>query len=165
MVAVFDGGPLIYLDALGYLSALGDLYRVVIPNAVAEELERRPEAYGGGVPAMERIERRTPADEDVRIVASGPPTIDAGESEVISLALGMEALAVIDDRRGVRRAFRLGVAVVGTLVVLIELHRAGHASRSFAEDLEALDAAGMYLGDELKRRAMERYREIREDAP
>jgi len=160
VVAVFDAGPLIYLDALGYLPALGGLYRIIIPNAVADELERRPEAFGGDIFSMENVELRSPTAEDMRVVASGPPTIDAGELEVISLALGMEALAVIDDRRGVRRASRLGVPVVGTLVVLVELHRAGAARRAFAEDLDALDEAGMYLTDVLKRRVMERYREI-----
>lgn len=165
VVAVFDAGPLIYLDALGYLPALVGLYRVVIPNAVSDELERRPGAFGGDVPSMENVELRSPAAEDMRVVLSGPPSIGAGEMEVVSLALGMGALAAIDDRRGVRRASRLGVAVVGTLVVLVELHRAGLARRTFSEDLEALDEAGMYLTNELKRRVMERYREAREDAP
>lgn len=108
---------------------------------------------------MEGVEMRTPASEDVSAVSSGPPAIDAGEREVVSLALGMGALAVIDDRRGVRRAIRLGAEVVGTLVILIEIHRAELAHRTFAEDLDALDEAGMYITNELKRRVMERYRE------
>lgn len=160
VVAVFDAGPLIYLDALGYLEAVRGLYRLVVPNAVAEELERRPGAFGGGAPSMAGVELRTPESEDMRLVSSGPPAIDAGEKEVIALALGMGPLAVMDERRGVRRASRLGVEVVGTLAFLIEIHRAGYARRTFAEDLDALGNAGMYLTDALKERVMERYREV-----
>ncbi|MGH3088067.1 MAG: hypothetical protein ACRDSJ_12200 [Rubrobacteraceae bacterium] len=47
----------------------------------------------------------------------------------------------------------------------MNLRLAGHARRSFAEDLDALTEAGMYIGDGLKRRVMERYREIMGDAP
>ena len=155
---VFDTGPLIYLDALDYLPALGGMYRVLIPDAVAEELERRPGAAGGGAPSLGFVQRRTPAAEDVSRVVSGPPSIDEGEREVIALALGIgdEATAVIDDRRGARRAARVGVAVIGTLAVLARMHRLRSAHRTLAEDLNALEEAGMYLTPDLRRRVVER---------
>ncbi|MBA2694025.1 MAG: hypothetical protein H0U65_16280 [Rubrobacter sp.] len=161
--AVFDAGPLIYLDALGYLPALSGLYDVVVPDAVSEELARNKGAFGSGVPSMEGVAIRTPDGEDSLVVESGPPAIDAGEKEVIALVLGTGALAIIDDRRGVRRASRLGVEVAGTLVVLIQIHRAGHAHRTFEEDLGVLDDAGMYLTDAVKRSAAKLYRGVEDD--
>jgi predicted nucleic acid-binding protein len=156
--AVFDAGPLIYLDALGYLVTLRELHRVIIPEAVARELEERPGAPGGSVPSLEWIERRTPAAESIYRVVSEPPAIDAGERETIAIALeiGSEATAVIDDRRGRRRARSLKVPLTGTLGVLQALHRVGLANRTLAEDFDALGEAGMYLTEDLKRRMVDR---------
>ena len=156
--AVFDAGPIIYLDALGYLDVLKEPYRVMIPDAVVRELQRRRGAPGGGVSALWWIERRSPTVGDVRLVASGPPAVDPGEREAIALARGTGATVVLDDRRGRRRARILGVPLTGTLGVLLGLHRAGRARRLFEEDLDALDAAGMYLTADLRRRVMDRLR-------
>ncbi len=68
--AVFDAGPLIYLDALGYLHTLRELHCVIIPEAVARELEKHPGAPGGSVPSLEWVECRTPAAEAVRRVVA-----------------------------------------------------------------------------------------------
>jgi predicted nucleic acid-binding protein len=157
--AVFDSGPLIYLDALGYLHTLRELHRVIIPEAVARELEKHPGASGGSAPSFEWIERRTPASEAVSQVVAQPPSLDAGERETIALALevGGGATAVIDDRRGRKRARNLEVPLTGTLGVLQALHRAGLVDRSLAEDLDDLEAAGMYLTNDLKQRVMDRF--------
>lgn len=157
--AVFDSGPLIYLDALGYLHVLRELHRVIIPEAVARELEEHPRAPAGGAPALEWIYRRLPAVEFVHRVAAQSPLLDAGERETIALALeiGAEAIAVIDDRRGRRRARILEVSLTGTLGVLQALHRAGLVNRSLTEGLDALGDVGMYLTEDLKRRVMERF--------
>lgn len=77
----------------------------------------------------------------------------------MSLELGITA--VMDDRRGRLRARRLGVPLTGALGILLALHFSGHARRSFAEDLDSLNGAGMHIGDELKQRVMDRYRESR----
>ena len=111
---------------------------------------------------LEFVERRTPAAENVSRVASGAPATDSGEQEAIALALGNlpgdKATLAIDDRRGVRRAGRLGIPVIGTLAILVRLHHLGYSRRSFDQDLAALEEAGMYLTDELKRRVIERFR-------
>ena len=140
-----------------------EMYQVFIPGAVAEELMRRPEATGGGVPFLESVERQTSKVEDLSQVASGPPTIDPGELKVIALALSDlpgppdQVTVAMDDRRGVRRAVNLGILVIGTLAILVRLHHLGHARRSFAEDLKALERAGMYLTDDLKQRVTDHF--------
>lgn len=128
----------------------------MIPNAVAEELAHRPGAPGSKVPALGFVESLNPEPEDVRRVASGPPPIDAGEREVLALALGREATAVMDDRSGRSRGRRLGVPLTGTLGVLLALQHASRARRTLAEDLDALEEAGMYLTPDLKRRVEDR---------
>lgn len=47
--------------------------------------------------------------------------------------------------------------MIGTLGVLQAFHRMGLANRSLAEDLDALDDAGMYLTKYLKRRVIYRF--------
>lgn len=155
-------GRLIYLDAVGYLDAVRKLHHVVILNAVAEELSRRPEAPSGGVPTLDWVESRTPDPRYVRRVEAGPPSVDPGEREVIAVALEFEITAIMDDRRGRIRARRLDVSLTGAVGVLLNLRLAGHARQSFSEDLDSLGGAGMYIGDELKSRVMERYREVRD---
>lgn len=158
MQVVFDSGPLIYLDVLGYLPSLEELYLVTIPGAVAEELAHRPRAPGGAAPSLDFVDLRSPEPENVRRVTAGPPTVDLGEREVLALALGGGMIAVMDDRAGRSRARKLGVTVTGTLGVLAALHYASHARRTLVEDLDALDAAGMYLTADLKRRVLDRFR-------
>ena len=135
----------------------------MIPEAVARELERRPNAPGGGVPSLGWIERRNPDAGDVRTVASESPALDTGEREAIALALGMGARVVLDDLRGRRRARNLAVPVTGTPGVLLALRHAGRSHRRFLEDLDALEDAGMYPTSDLKRRVVERLRA--DDAP
>lgn len=130
----------------------------MIPDAVAEELSRRPGRPGGGVPYLGSVTRLTPGIEYLCRVEEGPPSIGAGEREVIALALERDAIAVIDDQRGRLRANRAGVALTGTLGVLQAIHLAGAAERSLSEDLEALDQAGMYLTVNLKQRVLESFR-------
>ena len=157
MPAVFDTGPLIYLDVLGYLPSLEELYLVTIPGAVAEELSRHPGAPGSRAPSLKFVERVDPGSQYMYRVAAEPPAVDAGEHEVIALALGRGWTAVMDDRAGRSLARRLGVTVTGTLGVLAALHYADRARSPLAEDLDALDAAGMYLTVPLKRRVTDRF--------
>lgn len=160
MVAVFDAGPLIYLDAAGYLDIVRGMYDIVIPGAVAAELERRPGSPGSVAPSLDGVEVKIPEPHLVRRVEAGSPSVDVGERDVIAVALELGVTAVIDERRGRRLARRFGVSLTGAIGVLIAVHQTGSALRTLAEDLEALDETGMYLTDTLKQRVMERYRGI-----
>lgn len=131
----------------------------MLPETVAEELERVPEAAGSRVPTLPSVERRMPDDAAVYRVVSGRPPVDAGERDVIALALARSCTAVIDDRLGRKRALRLGTDLTGTVGVLERLHFAGYGKRSYANDLDALTDAGMFLSTSLKRLALARFRE------
>ncbi|MGB3683368.1 MAG: hypothetical protein WA990_12910 [Rubrobacteraceae bacterium] len=131
-----------------------ELHRVKIPDAVAAELEELQNAPGSQAPSLAWVERRSPGARYIGMVASEPPALDSGELEAIALALETGATVVVDDRRGRKRARMLGVSLTGTLGVLRALHRTGRARRSLVEDLEALEAAGMYLTPHLKQQAI-----------
>jgi predicted nucleic acid-binding protein len=128
----------------------------MVPDAVVRELTLRPGAPGSEAPRLEFVERLSPDPANVDLVAAGTPSIEAGEREVIALALGTGATAVMDDRRS--RGRRLGIPLTGTLGVLAALHYAGQAHQSFEQDLDTLDQAGMYLTDDLRRRVVDRFR-------
>jgi predicted nucleic acid-binding protein len=158
--AVFDTSPLILLDSLGYLPALRELHpAILIPEAVARELEVRPGRPGSGARGMEWVELREAPEDALRRVGEGPPSLDPGEAAAIAVALAEGATVVVDDFRGRERARRLGVPLTGTLGEILALHRRGLALREPAADLEALRQAGMYLPEDLRRRVLEELRE------
>jgi hypothetical protein len=56
--AVFDTSSLVFLDLLGYVPLLRQLYRVVVPEAVSEELSAGPDSPGSGVVSLDWVTHR-----------------------------------------------------------------------------------------------------------
>lgn len=141
---VCDTSPLQYLHQVGLLHLLPDLYgTVIVPAAVAHELEQG-RLQGCGVPDVRR-------HEWVRVVAAPPnaaafpPHLGAGERDVIACALSLAApLVVLDDDRARRYARERGLAVTGTLGVLLKAKAAGLVSRVHPI-LDELDGLGFRL--------------------
>lgn len=157
--AVYDASPLILLDRLGYLPAIRDLRgSILIPEAVARELQRQPGTPASDAPDSAWVEVRSVQEHLLRRVMEGPPTIDAGEAEAIALALAEQATVVIDDLKGRERARRVGASVTGTIGELLSLRSlgftAGYSQRSAVEDLRVLHDAGMRLTDELRQHVL-----------
>lgn len=128
MLVVSDTTPLLYLARVGRLDVLCELYvEVVVPQTVWDELvEARPDAPGVvavRAAAWLRVVPDVSAPDDVAGVLA---EIDAGEAAAIAVALGRHAeLLLIDDAAGRRAAGELGVAVRGTLGVLVTAKAAG----------------------------------------
>ena len=95
--AAFDTSSLIFLDLLGYIPLLRQFYRVVVPEAVSQELSVRSESPGSGVVSLDRVELRTPDPESVRRVGREPPTVGKGEKEAIALGLELSCPVVLDE--------------------------------------------------------------------
>jgi predicted nucleic acid-binding protein len=153
--AVFDTSSLIFLDLLDYIALLQQLYQVVVPEAVSEELSVHSDSPASGVVSLGWVVHRAPGPESVRRVRSEPPTVGRGEGEVIALGLELSCPVVLDDRKARLRARRVGLEITGTLGVLLRLNRMGLASRSIEEDLRLLEEAGIRSSPDLRRTVIE----------
>ena len=123
MIVVSDTSPLSGLAIVGQLPLLYGLYgQIVIPAAVAEELERggQDDSRIAQVLTLSWLEVRQ--SQNLLLISELRKTyqLDRGESEAISLALELKADALlIDERLGRRQASRLGLSITGLLGVLL----------------------------------------------
>jgi len=126
IVVVADTSPLNYLVQIRGEHILPQLYeRVFVPAAVIEELE-----HPGTVPAVREWLANVPSWLVVRgVVSEADPALtrlDPGERAAIQLAKQERAdLLLMDERLGVRIAREQGLAVTGTLGVLVQATRRG----------------------------------------
>ena len=119
MLVITDTSPLHYLVLIDHPTILPALFgRVLIPPAVAEELQRPRtpapvRAWMGSPPAWLAV--RTPCQP---LVITALP-LGAGERQAISLAQDLRAeLLLMDDLEGREEAEHHGFAVMGALRVL-----------------------------------------------
>jgi predicted nucleic acid-binding protein len=127
MIVVSDTSPLIYLNLVGAIDVLPQLFgRVYVPGAVLQEIKdsRNPQLgsvrhWAGSPPAW--LEVREPTLTDPSLAASG---LDAGEIAAILLAQELPAdRLLIDDMDGRTIAAQRGLKFAGTLAVLEEAAR------------------------------------------
>ena len=147
--AVFDASPLVFLDGLGYLDRLPELYEVFVTPTVAAELDRPPHRPGAGVAALSWVTVQAPAP-DVLETVTAELQADAGEQTAIALATQLSALLVTDDAKARRFAETKDLTLTGTLGILLRLHRLGQARRTLQEDLDVLARNGMRMSEELR---------------
>jgi predicted nucleic acid-binding protein len=111
-MVVSDTSPLNYLILIEQINLLPQLYtRVLIPRSILEELNA-PETpdlvrtWGAGLPYWLEVSRDVAApDPDLSL-------LHAGERDAISLALHVNADAlIIDERRGRQEAEKRGLRV------------------------------------------------------
>jgi predicted nucleic acid-binding protein len=121
IVVVADTSPLNYLIQIGCDHVLPALYeRVFVPSTVVEELRdpRAVEAVGAWLkaPPSWLVVEQVAETADARLAR-----LDPGERQAIQLAQRAHAdLLLMDERLGVRIARELGLAVTGTLGVLLQ---------------------------------------------
>ena len=152
--AVVNASPLIYFTAVGQLELLrlaGD--EILVPRAVSAEVRR----WGEDDPAV----RALGASPWLKIVETPavPGSVEAwnlgaGESAVLSYALAHPGTeAIIDDLAGRRCAVVHRVSVRGCLglVLVAKQRRVIPLARPV---VEALRDAGLYLSDDVIRRAL-----------
>ena len=141
IVVVADTSPLNYLVRIHGQDLLFILYeRVLVPTAVIKELDdsRTPvivRAWLSHLPEWIDV-REVLSPPDAALMELGP-----GEREAIQLAHDEHAdLLLIDERIGVSAARRRGLAVTGTLGVLIQAARYGSVDIEAAlRDLQTTD--------------------------
>jgi uncharacterized protein len=151
VLVVADTSPLIYLSRVGHLQVLAALFgQVVVPRTVWNEaVERRPSA-----PGIDEL--RQPAW--VRVVQDPVPGsdlgLDPGETAAILTAESLGAdLLLIDERVGRKVAHERGLAVRGTLGVLVQA-RQSKVLPALEPVLDALVAQGFRIAPALIREAL-----------
>lgn len=115
---------------------------IIIPPAVRAEVVSR----GAGATELAEASwvtvRQVSDPSAVQRLGRG---LDAGEAEAIALTVELDAVLLLDERRGRRRAAELGLARVGTAGFLVYAKRLGFIE-AVAPLLAELQAAGIFLG-------------------
>jgi uncharacterized protein len=141
MRCVSNASPLIGLNQIARLDLIDALYsEVLVPAAVARET-------AGSVRLPPWIGVHSVPRNDVLTVDLS--SLDAGEAEVIALALELgDAEVLIDERAGRRLAMRAGLRVTGTVGLLVEAKQEGliERVRPLIDDLRTF---GFFLSDAL----------------
>ena len=146
---VVDTSCLIALASLDLLELLEHFYGIVtIPHAVRDE-------FGAELPSWVAAE---PAG-NAALVGALSESLGNGEAEAIALAAeNPRSLLILDDLRARRIARSLGIAITGTLGVLIRARREGRIP-SLRRTVEELEASGFRLSEELRAAALKMARE------
>lgn len=94
----------------------------------------------------------TPGDLARNLAAS----LDAGEAEAIALASGSSAdLLIMDESAGRAAARNLGIAMTGTLGVLLKEKRAERLPSMGAEMERLVNEAGFFISDRIRQLFLE----------
>jgi predicted nucleic acid-binding protein len=139
---IVDTSPLCYLHRAGILHVLpAILGRVIVPGQVVAELS------AGRTRGHDLPDPLFLPWADVRPAAPLSPQLEpfgrlgAGERAVLTLALAIPgSVAVLDELPARKAALQFGVAVKGTLSVLLDAKRLGHvpAVRPILDHLQEL---------------------------
>lgn len=151
MLVVADSSPLIYLSRVGVLHILPVLFGdIVVPTAVWNEaVEGRPSA--SGIEKLRKADWLRVVDNPSAAVDLG---LDPGETAAILVAESLHAdLLLIDERVGRAVAQERGLAVRGTLGVLVQARQSDVLS-ALKPVLEALVAEGFRIAPALIQQAL-----------
>jgi predicted nucleic acid-binding protein len=128
---------------------------IVIPSAVATELDRGAALVGSWRSAMPFVDPRTV--EPSPLLSLLRAELDPGEAEAIALAAdGKAKLLLIDEAKGRAFARRLALRVVGSVGVCVLAKERGliATARPLLEDLRR--RGGLWLSDALLREELTR---------
>ena len=147
--ALPDTSCLIHLERVDRLSLLYTLYdEFRIPTAVRDEFGRAPDGFDV-VPVQDRS-----------LVQKLQSTLDAGEAELIALALESENVHIIlDDAAARARAKNFDLTVLGTVGLLLRAKKFGHID-VVRPVLRALRGKGFWISNALYQRALQEAGEV-----
>ena len=146
---VCNTSPFQHLHQLGELHLLPSIYgRISIPQAVADEILT---GKSGGIDLPELLALDWIQVQQVQMdLEPQPRNIDRGEAEVIALALQIpQSLVILDDLAARKHAQLLGLAVTGTLGILVKAKAVGLIER-LGPKLERLEKLGFRVSNETR---------------
>ena len=158
VVLVADSSPLIVFARVEQLAVLWAVTGgVVVPCTVWRECAET--ADRPGAPALQQAHAQGwigVLDDERALSALRPlPSLDAGETAAIALALELRAMVLMDERLGREVAQRRGLAVVGSAGVLLQAKRKGLLP-AVAPVLARMKTEGYFLSDALVREVLRR---------
>jgi predicted nucleic acid-binding protein len=123
---ICNTSPMQYLHQVGLLMIIPSLVGpVLIPPAVDAELAVG-RSLGLSLPDPATLDWVTIRPPSRPRSVSLPPGLDAGEADVLALALECnDAIVILDDALARRAAQSLGIRLTGTLGLLLDAKRAG----------------------------------------
>lgn len=139
---VVDSTCLIGLERISGLDLLPALFDpVYVPPEVARE-------FGSVLPWFSVV-----APQDRALVDALNMLVDSGEAEAIALARELGHRVVLDDRRARSVGLKMGLAILGTLGLLIQAKRAGLIS-AIRPHLDRLESLGFHMSHGLREEAL-----------
>jgi predicted nucleic acid-binding protein len=154
---VADSSLLIALSAIGQLELLPQRFSggVIVPHAVWREVVETGRGRTGAAEVASVSWITVCGVQDKNLVSLLRSELDEGEAEAVALCREQGAEVVLLDEKAARRvARRLGLAVLGTVGVLIWAKRAGLVA-SLRQELDALHTrGGFHLGESVYEEAL-----------
>jgi len=152
--AISNTSPLLYLYRIGAMDWLASLFTTVwVPSAVVLELQ---EGQRKGYDVPDPHSYPWIHIVDPTYTPSEWLTLDLGMGELAALALAIEnpdRVVLLDDALARRTAEAAGLSVRGTLGALLDA-KSGSLTERVAPWLDKLEAAGMWMSPELRRRIL-----------
>ena len=122
-IVISDTTALIILAKSDLLSLLSNLFqKIYIPQAVYDELIFKDDIVKYRIEKFDKIIVK-PVSDLVTLERIKSLKIDKGEVEAISLALELDLMLIIDERKGRKIALNQGLKIVGVLGILIENYK------------------------------------------
>ena len=142
---IADATCIIALHRIGRIDILKILYsEVAIPPAIEREIHDISKDW-----IITQEVRKSEVARSLRIY------LDEGESEAIAMALDKrDPLFISDDKKARKAARQFGIAVTGTIGVLVRAAREGKTT-DLKMILDDLRRTGFHMTEELRKKALE----------
>lgn len=159
MIIISDTTPIISLIKINRLDLLEELFgEVLIPDAVFRELTTNVtfKKEADIVKSSEFIKVSSIQNRKSLEILQAASGLDAGESEAIILADELKSdVLIIDERRGRKVAQNLGIAITGTIGILIQAYHEKILSEEEVKScFEYLKNSSIRLSDTLIQEAL-----------
>jgi len=161
-VIVADTGPLIALALVDLLPALSALFtEVYVPQSVLSEAIKDPSKPGAlaieaaledGYIIVRSVKMETMFQELVQV-------LDQGEAEALALASQLDAVVLIDEKRGRRVAMKRGMSITGSSAILLKAKVSG-IIQEVRPLIEKLSDHGYRMSDRLVMEVLKRAGEL-----
>ena len=161
-IIVSDTTALINLARGDLLFLLNNLFKTIyVPKAVYEELIVKDDLVSLRVNRFKKIEVKEITDINIfeKVKKS---KLDLGESEAITLALELDLMLIIDERKGRKVAQSYGLNIVGVLGLILENYRQKFITYDdVIYYFEVAQKNGLRLNKELKKFFIEKLEQIK----